>query len=281
MLISIFDYESDDVVPLVKETLKLFADQHRPELYSVSVGNFIKILNSNYLKENKEKYPLLYKLFKKKNSDIKTINSSYNLNDFEKIISNKKDNKSVIIQSKIPLKDNWKEIIKLICYLYDLEEYDTTLYFAYASVGTTGCAAPFHSGDGGHYVCMAINVKEFYEDGTFCILDSYRRAIFDETYGDNEYYKRVYPFAEKPKQYKEFNEIFDVERISDTVIKFSLSEEYKTKLDETKSFSKVHRNERVVNYLTPLYKYVVFVLGWIDCMDHDSKKVLLGEKGVI
>ena len=25
----------------------------------------------------------------------------------------------------------------------------------------------------------------------------------------------------------------------------------------------------------------VFVLGWIDCMDHDSKKVLLGEKGVI
>lgn len=278
MLISIFEYESDDMIPFVKEVLRAFSNSHSSDRYGMSVDSFMNILNSDYIKENRGEYPILSNLLKKKNGEINSIKDIHDFDVFEEVLSNKKDNKTIIFQGKILLKDNWKEIINLICHLYDIEEYDTNLYFAYASVGTTDCTAPFHSGDGGHYVCMSINVKEFYENGTFCILDSYRRAIFDEPYGDNEYYRRIYPFAEKPMKYKDFNEIFNIERLSSTVIKCSLSEDYKSKLEDIKSFSKVNRSERVADYLTPLYKYVVFYGGALLVVDIPSKEKVYNAK---
>lgn len=121
-------------------------------------------------------------------------------------------------QNPNPNTDAWDNgnVIDLVNALYD-KGVDASLYFSGVAVGTEDLKFPFRGGAGGHYVSVSINTYEFSEQGTIYLIDSYPKNLEGE-----DKFKLDYAFNEKPKLFKNFNETYDVSRISDNVLKIKL-----------------------------------------------------------
>ena len=88
--------------------------------------------------------------------------------------------------------------------------------------GTSSVRGPLVSGTAGHYVTLAIPVDEFLENGTIYLLDSAPRALANEAYGKDCYYKSRYPFVSNPRGHREFLNTYGIERVQEDVIRFYL-----------------------------------------------------------
>ena len=126
---------------------------------------------------------------------------------------------------KLGMQNEWDYIIEIVNTLYKYRKYDTNLIFAHIAGGTITTDAPFRSGKAGHYMTFTINVKDFYENGTIYLLDSLPRALENEKIGEGTRYKTYYDFVSDKKTFKEFNNVYNVTRVSDNVLKIELTEE--------------------------------------------------------
>ena len=63
------------------------------------------------------------------------------------------------------------------------------------------------------------------ENGTIYLLDSLPRALENEKIGEGTRYKTYYDFVSDKKTFKEFNNVYNVTRVSDNVLKIELTEE--------------------------------------------------------
>ena len=116
--------------------------------------------------------------------------------------------------------DSWPWLINMAGALCELGHPDARFVLCSVGVGTVDTNGPFHLGQSGHYATLYFQADEFYNKGTFYLLDSYPRALHDEIYGFREVYPSRYPFIEKSKH--RFNDYYTPTRISDTVIQFDL-----------------------------------------------------------
>lgn len=115
---------------------------------------------------------------------------------------------------------DWPWLINMTGALCELGRPDARFALCCTGVGTVDTDGPFHLGQSGHYATLYFQADEFYNSGTFYLLDSYPRALDGEIYGFREVYPVRYPFIEKRKH--RFNEYYAPARVSDTVIQFNL-----------------------------------------------------------
>lgn len=116
--------------------------------------------------------------------------------------------------------DTWPWLIDMAGALCELGLTDARFALCCVGVGTSDTDGPFNLGQSGHYATLYFQADEFYNNGTFYLLDSYPRALSGEIYGFREVYPSRYPFIERSKL--RFNEYYAPTRISDTVIQFNL-----------------------------------------------------------
>lgn len=116
--------------------------------------------------------------------------------------------------------DSWLWLTNAAQALCNLGYPDARIALCAVGVGTIDTDGPFNLGQSGHYATVYFQADEFYNDGTFYLLDSYPRALAGEIYGYREHYPIRYPFVEKPKS--TFSNTYAATRISDTVVQFTL-----------------------------------------------------------
>ncbi len=116
--------------------------------------------------------------------------------------------------------DSWFWLVDIPAALCELGYPDARIALCAAGVGTVDTDGPFNLGQSGHYATIYFQADEFYNDGTFYLLDSYPRALAGEIYGYREHYPIRYPFVEKTKS--AFSNTYAATRISDTVLQFTL-----------------------------------------------------------
>ena len=145
------------------------------------------------------------------------------------------------------LTDSWPWLINMAGALCELGHPDARFALCTVGVGTVNTDGPFHLGQSGHYATLYFQADEFYNNGTFYLLDSYPRALHDEIYGFREVYPVRYPFIEKAKH--RFNEYYTPTRISDTVIQFTLLPK---ELELLQSASGVDRTVQLLRCISPV-----------------------------
>lgn len=225
-LLALFNVtDSDTAFTFTEEVMRLVCDFHDKD--NVATIDSLVLLDldlKSYLKDKKEKYPVLYNLVSNYSGDIMYLNSRLTNDKLIEHLESDNSNDSYTYMYKFSMQDKWDYIIDIVNTLYKYEKYDTNLIFARIASGTRGTNAPFRSGDGGHYVTFAINVKDFYENGTIYMLDSLARALENEKIGEGSRYKKYYDFVTNKNTFKEFNDIYNVTRVSDNVLKIGLTE---------------------------------------------------------
>ena len=116
--------------------------------------------------------------------------------------------------------DSWSWLIDMTAALCELGHPDARIALCAIGVGTTDTDGPFNFGLSGHYATLYLQANEFYNDGTFYLLDSYPRALSGEIYGYREHFPIRYPFIERPRS--AFSTTYQPTRISDTIVQFTL-----------------------------------------------------------
>ena len=252
----------------VQEVLKAFSSVHDFKNYYVTITDLISTLNSNYIEKNRENFPKLYSILYGQKGLVRAT---------EKIscdsISDMLGTDPEVIISKASLYDNWGNLITTAAELHN-EKKNVEFNFMMVGAGTEEVPGPFRSGRAGHYIAVSMNSEEFYEKGAFYILDSYKRAIAGEAFGEGTPYKFQYAFAEKPKQFAKFNENFNVERISPTVIRVSLSEKCLSELNDIRMLG---RDDLTLKYLQSIYKGVEFYGRGGVIINYPGKQLIRGQ----
>ena len=116
--------------------------------------------------------------------------------------------------------EHWPWLINVAGALCELGHPDARFALCSVGVGTADTDGPFGLGQSGHFATLYFVADEFYNNGTFYLLDSYPRALSGEIYGFRKQYPVRYVFIEKSKH--RFNSMYEPTRISDTVIRFDL-----------------------------------------------------------
>lgn len=124
-----------------------------------------------------------------------------------------------LLFSKANNEKRWETVIQ---YAQVLKGTGATIYMVRVGTGTSSVRGPLVSGTAGHYVTLAIPVDEFLENGTIYLLDSAPRALANEAYGKDCYYKSRYPFVSNPRGHREFLNTYGIERVQEDVIRFYL-----------------------------------------------------------
>ena len=133
-----------------------------------------------------------------------------------------------MLTSKYSLKAHWDWLVDFTEALNDAGYGHMRYAHACLGAGTPGTNAPFRAaGASGHYIAVYLQVQEFCETGTLYLLDSFPRALEGEPYGEGELYPKPYEFciARNAKQLAHFTNVYDVERVTSTVLKVCLKPE--------------------------------------------------------
>lgn len=225
-LLALFNVtDSDTAFTFTEEVMRLVCDFHNKD--NVATIDNLVLLDldlKNYLKDKKDRYPNLYNLVSNYSNDIVYLDSQLKVNKLIEHLESDNSNDSYTYMYKFSMQDKWDYIIDIVNTLYKYEKYDSNLIFARIAGGTNNTSAPFRSGNAGHYMTFSLNVKDFYENGTIYMLDSLARALENEKIGEGSRYKKYYDFVTNKNTFKEFNDIYDVTRVSDNVIKIGLTE---------------------------------------------------------
>lgn len=210
-IILAFDYEGD-IDNLIRETLYLFCYNHKPKNETIRVKNLSLLDNNNsFLDDNSDDYPLYNELIN--NYDGKIIYT----NEIDIHYLNKLDDNIMLLDYGSFDLDS---LLDKAWLLYENGYYDTEIIINCLSAGSKNGDGPFRT-ENGHYFCLYLNVSSFIEDGSFYIIDSLPRALFNENG-----YNKQYDFCNDKYQnkFKEFNKYFSCERINQGVIKINTSD---------------------------------------------------------
>ena len=127
-----------------------------------------------------------------------------------------------LIMRSLKVEDCWAWVLEMSEELCRRGHPDARFALCAASAGTEESGAPLSSGNSGHYITLYFVAGEFYEEGTFYLLDSLPRALPGDVYGFMEHYPSRYPFTTRRNP---FGSIYDATRITDPVLMFTLNEE--------------------------------------------------------
>ena len=114
------------------------------------------------------------------------------------------------------------ETAKLLCALYDAGYDEAEVYLTLVSGGTARTGGPFRYTDG-HYICLFFPVGRWMQGGGYYLIDSYPRALKDETVGVEPYDHR-YPFVVN-YNCTNFRATWQWERLRTTCLRFEWTEE--------------------------------------------------------
>lgn len=217
-LAAAFDASEVSVPALLKEVMTLLAPNHRP------VDKAIDVKRLSYLYEGSRDsaYPTLNRLLDNVSS-ISCVDSKLSAQELLEQLTAQDDSR-VALMFNITIRKNWERILDITDALYNAGYHDARLVIYNITVGTPGTIAPFRSaGAAGHYASLFFSVREFYESGTFYLLDSYPRALEGETYGKGELYPAKYAFVHtSARAFESFNTMYRVTHVTPTVVKVTL-----------------------------------------------------------
>lgn len=127
-----------------------------------------------------------------------------------------------ILHGSLTGTDRWAVLCEMIRTLLEAGYDDARLVVSYLGAGTEDNQSPFRSGTAGHYLSICVPLDTFCETGSFFVLDSMPRALFDEPYGPDEAYAIQYDFVIKVQKpwatLTPFNQLFSVERVQPTIV---------------------------------------------------------------
>lgn len=127
-----------------------------------------------------------------------------------------------LVIREMPISDNWSWLLELTGELCRQGHADARFALCAAGAGTDNTDAPFASGASGHYITLYFTAGEFYEEGTFYLLDSLPRALPGDIYGLEGHYPARYPFTLGRHP---FSTVYDATRLTDPVMMFTLTED--------------------------------------------------------
>lgn len=257
-LLASFGDETLDGPAFLLETLRILSYKHNPNLELIHVSRIDYLTNA----DPHEKFPLM-------NAQIQAMDhmiaTPYVL-ETDKMLEQMLDlgDTRYMLITKYTLKKHWDWLVDFTEALNDNGLGNIRYAHASLGAGTPNTNAPFRSaGDAGHYISIYLEVAEFCETGTFYLLDSFPRALKDEPYGGDAPYGKRYEFciSRNAKELARFINMYDVTRISPTVLKVSLKPDALQALQTQREAVKAdpsHRDALIalrVEQLTPLQFY--------------------------
>ena len=257
-LLASFGDTSLDAPAFLLETLRMLSPKHDPNLELIHIGKI------SYLSSGKphEDFPLM-------NAKIQSLDhliaTPYVL-ETDKMLEQMLGlgDTRYMLTTRYSIKKHWDWLVDFTEALNDNGLGNIRYAHASLGAGTPGTSAPFRAaGAAGHYIAVYLEVAEFCETGTLYLLDSFPRALKGEPYGEEEIYGKRYEFcmSRNERELAHFNNVYDVERISPTVLKVSLKPDALQALQAQREAVKADPAQRDalialrVEQLTPLQFY--------------------------
>lgn len=195
---------------------------------SLPKKNRVFISHLNYLTATKgvltelnERYPWLNRAVRDFGGTILYHNGFINAKTLPALLPTANDI-PVVIHGDFTSDNRWTTIREVIQTLTDAGYEDARIVLAFLPAGTYDTQSPFRSGTVGHYLSICVPMADFLETGEFYVLDSLPRALYKEAFGQDETFITQYDFAGPQKFFNsldEFNTLFRVERVTDTIVK--------------------------------------------------------------
>lgn len=257
-LLASFGDQTLDAPAFLLETLRILSQKDDPS------AQLIHISRINYLTDGnlRDKFPLVNAQLQSMDHMIATpyvLETDKMLQQIQELGDTR-----FMLTTKYSIKKHWDWLVDFTEALNDNGYGDMRYAHASLGAGTPGTNAPFRAaGASGHYVTIYLEVAEFCETGTLYMLDSFPRALENEPYGEEELYGKRYEFCipRQAKQFTHFTDVYNVERISPTILKICLKPDALQTLQAQRAAVKNDPSQRDalislrVEQLTPLQFY--------------------------
>ncbi len=211
------DQELTDRILL--EIMVLNAGLVKPEKTNITFTHMDRLVQ-----EVCDSYPALTEM-KARVDEVRWVEKSLTKKSIMKAVNSAAG--SAVIMGRINLSQGWLEIIDTADELNAMGLGDAVFTVTRMSAGTETTATPFCMGENGHFITVCIQVREFIEQGTIYVIDSYPRAVRGESL--NEIYDKRYYFAANNKL-TAFRTNYDAWHLSPTIVKCSPKESVKAEM---------------------------------------------------
>ncbi|MBE5798645.1 MAG: hypothetical protein E7321_01665 [Clostridiales bacterium] len=214
-MIASFGVENrETAIELVKETTQVLVVEHMRGEGRVELTRVPLLLSAQERSAEAQEHPYLAALI---GPSASTITEEYL--DAQMVAEHfAAQHAPALLVGRQSVHPEWEPMMEIVHQLYDMGLSDATLCLASVGVGRKDSGTPLASGKNGHYLSILIHVGTFMQDGRVYVLDSLPRALADEESGFAHEMHEAYPFARK---HMAFGDVFDVERISKTVLRLT------------------------------------------------------------
>ncbi|MGN0776657.1 MAG: hypothetical protein ACI4MM_08275 [Candidatus Ventricola sp.] len=205
---------------LVPETLDLLVPGGKRSKRSVNMDGIPNLVDPVLRASQQEEYPNLAKTVGAYPGSVQVSQKQLSAQEVMDIL--RQTQTPSMFVGRMSVHPDWTDALQILTELHEMGMDDATLSLACAGAGTEKLGTPLRSGEYGHYLSVMFHVGSFMENGTVYVLDSLPRAIEGETFGRAYDLHAQYAFV-RDSVTNAFNQNFYASRISQTVIKLSLT----------------------------------------------------------
>ncbi len=188
------------------ELMVMMADFHRPADYGI---------NYNRIMDIGETDPGTYPVIAASVASVDNLIPMRSMDEETVLALAGESTGRTVLFGRFSLTKSTQAFVRIAQGLCALGHEDAVLCIATVSAGTAAVMSPFGMGPDGHYVTLVCQAGEFCRSGTVYVVDSYPRALRDETL--NDLYPVRYYFAASNGM-SAFRRNYHVERLQPTVL---------------------------------------------------------------